>query len=122
MASPRRPPPEGLPRPYAHSDLVASEPAIGGGCVKEAAPNGRITNPAREEGVKLKTRKPKRSYLESARQVTALLDAANERDAEAMRREPEENERLRALVQGLGIEAVPVPEPPRIAPNPIRSM
>ena len=42
--------------------------------------------------------------------------------AEAMRRDPEENQRLRALVDGnLGTDEVLVPESPDIAPNPIGS-
>jgi integrase len=42
-------------------------------------------NPAREEGVKLKTRKPQRSYLDSAHQIEALLAAAKELDTGATR-------------------------------------
>ena len=39
--------------------------------------------------------------------------------AEAMRRDPEDNERLRALVDGLGTRGLLVPESPDIAQNPI---
>jgi integrase len=48
--------------------------------------HGYVTdNPAREEGVKLKTRTPQRSYLDSAHQIAALLEAAGELDREAAR-------------------------------------
>ena len=44
-----------------------------------------VENAARDDGVKLKTRKPQRSYLDSAEQIAALLDAARELDADAGR-------------------------------------
>jgi integrase len=42
-------------------------------------------NPAREEGTKLKVSRPGRSYLDSAAQIEALLEAARTLDAEATR-------------------------------------
>jgi integrase len=48
--------------------------------------HGYVTdNPAREEGVKFRTRQPQRSYLDSAAQIEALLAATRELDAEATR-------------------------------------
>jgi integrase len=57
-----------------------------GSILDRAKRYGYITaNPVRERGVKLKARKPQRSYLDSTEQIAALLDAAKELDGEATR-------------------------------------
>jgi integrase len=77
---------EAIPhRPFSNETI--NKTLVRLGQILAAAKRHRLVadNPAREEGVKLKARKPTRSYLDSARQIEALLDGARALDAEATR-------------------------------------
>ena len=55
-------------------------------------------NPVHERGVKLKTRKPQRSYLDSGEQITALLEAAKGLDGKGAKVKPYRHAMVATLV------------------------
>jgi integrase len=74
---------EQLSRPLANSTINRTI-ALLAQILEVAVEYGMIeTNPAAGKRRKLKTRKPRRSYLDSAAQITSLLDAAEKLDREA---------------------------------------
>lgn len=71
-------------QPLSHETINKTLVRLGG-ILQRAKRYGYVSeNVARDEGVRLKTTKPERSYLNSADQITALLDAAKELDGRSM--------------------------------------